>query len=462
MAGHAVVHHSGRRLLPAAASLLGLFLLTCLFAQARAAVYTANPANYLQYVGQLRPGDVLRLAPGRYADGLPLRELNGTATQRITITGPETGSPAILMARAGRNTVSIGNASYITLRHLVLDGTGVEADGVKAEWQAQWAHHITLENLRIEGFGPDQQLVGISTKCPAWGWVIRRNVIIGAGTGMYLGDSDGSAPFIGGLIEHNLVMDTRGYNLQIKHQKNRPHLAGIDAASDMTIIRHNVFSKSSGASSGHSARPNVLVGHWPEQGAGVEDRYLIYGNVFYANPHEVLFQGEGNIALYNNLFYNPMGSAIAIQKHNGAPRRVDIFHNTIVARDKGLALSGLEGALRVRVWANAIFAGVPVTGLPPRDNFLRSYGSAGHFLNDPSSTAHAFDFFPKPNRLPRMASEPIPPFVDSERDFNGNIRRLPLPGAYGDEGRNPGWSPALALKPEVPGRGRTVDAGTAR
>jgi hypothetical protein len=40
---------------------------------------------------------------------------------------------------------------------------------------------------------------------PTWGRIIRRNVIDGAGTGIYLGNSDGSAPFVAGIIENNLI-----------------------------------------------------------------------------------------------------------------------------------------------------------------------------------------------------------------------------------------------------------------
>src|SRR5262249_150356 len=145
---------------------------------------------------------------------------------------------------------------------------------------SSWAHHITLDGLTIFGYGANQQKVGISTKCPAWGWVIRNNVIKGSGTGMYLGNSDGSAPFVAGLIEHNLIMDTIGYNLQIKHQRQRPIISGMPEDRSVTIIRHNVFSKSNNSSREKLARPNLLVGHWPPDGAGMEDSYAIYGNFF--------------------------------------------------------------------------------------------------------------------------------------------------------------------------------------
>ncbi len=186
--------------------------------------------------------------PGEYKDGLPIHYLHGTAEAPITISGPDSGPRAIFAGRPGHNTVSIVNSSYITIRNLDLDGRQLAVDGVKCEGHADWAHHITLDGLRVRGHGNDQQTVGISTKCPAWGWVIRNNVIAGAGTGLYLGDSDGRAPFIAGLIEHNLIVDTLGYNLQIKHQQPRPILPEMPEGPSATIIRHNVFSKANGGS----------------------------------------------------------------------------------------------------------------------------------------------------------------------------------------------------------------------
>src|SRR5438132_1024017 len=105
---------------------------------------------------------------------------------------------------------------------LILMVVGVAA----AEGSSRPVHHITLEKLRIINYDNDQGAIAISTKCPAWGWIIRDNDIIGAGTGLYLGDSDGTAPFIDGLIENNLIVDTIGYNIEIKHQIERPDLPG--------------------------------------------------------------------------------------------------------------------------------------------------------------------------------------------------------------------------------------------
>ena len=170
--------------------------------------------------------------------------------------------------------------------------------------------------------------------------MIRNNTIVRAGTGMYLGNSNGAAPFFSGVIENNLIYDTLGYNLQIKHQHVRNAKVALPPGPHVTIIRHNVFSKFGNASTERLARPNVLVGHLPPEGHDADDRYAIYGNFFYANSTEALFQGEGNIALYSNLFLNPMGNAIHIQPHNDKPKNIWIFHNTIVADGNGVRLLG--------------------------------------------------------------------------------------------------------------------------
>ena len=43
------------------------------------------------------------------------------------------------------------------------------------------------------------------------------------------------------------------------------------------------------------------------KGAGSEDRYLVYGNLFLHNPSEALLQAEGRVAVYDNVFINGSG-----------------------------------------------------------------------------------------------------------------------------------------------------------
>lgn len=294
-------------------------------------VVAASPANYSALLATLQPGDLLRLAAGTYTQGLTLQDRNGEPDRCVIIEGPAAGAPAVFLGRSCCNTVDLIDVSYLVIRNLELDGQGEEVDGVKAS-SLGTSHHVTLENLVIRGHGAHQQIVGINTKGKAWNWVIRRNRIEGAGTGIYLGDSNGEQEFVAGLIEHNLITDSLGYNLQIKHQNGRDTGLGIPAQAT-TIIRHNVLSKAANAAGGGDARPNLLVGHWPLAGAGSTDVYQIYGNLLWQNPTgEPLFQGEGNIAFHHNLLVNSQGPAVWIQPHEDVPREIHVFQNTVVVR----------------------------------------------------------------------------------------------------------------------------------
>lgn len=414
-----------------------------------ATTYAAGPDNYRRLVAGLRAGDTLALAPGEYRDGLPLHNLDGEPDRPITIAGPAQGTPAMLIANEEHNTVSIIDSHHVIVKNLTLDGRDLPVDGVKAEGHAHYAHHITLENLVIRGHGNNQQTVGISTKCPAWNWVIRGNTIIGAGTGMYLGNSDGNAPFVAGVIERNLIVDTIGYNLQIKHQNRRPELEGLPlGGASVTVIRRNVFAKTAGGST-TAPRPNVLVGHFPPEGPGVDDRYVIYGNFFYANRHEALFQGEGNLALFNNVFVNPYGDAIHIQPHYDVPKRIDVALNTVLAEAVGISVLTGEGSTPYpqSVVANAVFAAIPMVGGAQVGNFSAAFTEAGRYLTRPFAEIGELDVYPRRPLTSANADPPNPALAGWEQDFNGRPRKPGSIGAYADAGTNPGWHPALSLMP---------------
>ncbi|MHB1143288.1 MAG: right-handed parallel beta-helix repeat-containing protein [Thiobacillus sp.] len=334
--------------------------LLCLLAgTAAAADYRADAENYRDHLSRLQPGDRLLLDPGDYLQGLPLHHLSGQAGRPIVIEAAHPGAPPRFIARPRANTVSLVDVRHLIVRHLELDGRNLPVDAVKAEGHSRYADFITLEHLFIHDHAASQQNVGISTKCPAFGWVVRANRIERVGTGMYFGDSDGSDPFVAGVIEGNRVTRTLGYNLQIKHQKARlPD--GADRHD--TVIRYNVFSKQD-TLPGPLARPNVLLGHVPLIGAGSENRYLVYGNLFLHNPSEALLQAEGRVAVYDNVFINGSGDAIRIQPHNDVPRDMAIFSNTVAASGTGIQVRQGEGAVyRQRVIGNVVAAATPIQG----------------------------------------------------------------------------------------------------
>lgn len=334
--------------------------LCVLSGMATAADYRAGPDDYRDYLGRLHQGDRLLLEPGDYYRGLPLHTLAGSATHPIVIEAVNPSVPPRFIARTGANTVSLVNVRHLVLRNLELDGRNVPVDAVKAEGHSRYADFITLEQLHIHDHATSQQNVGISTKCPALGWKVRNNRIERVGTGMYFGDSDGSDPFVAGIIESNRITATLGYNLQVKHQKVRP---AEYAGRHDTVIRYNVFSKQD-AKPGPQSRPNVLLGHFPLSGEGSDDRYLVYGNRFLHNPSEALLQAEGRVAVYDNVFVNGSGDAIHIQPHNDVPLDMAIFSNTVLASATGIRILLKEGESRYaqRVVANVVSAATPIRG----------------------------------------------------------------------------------------------------
>lgn len=410
----------------------------------------ANPSNYKSLIPGLLPGDRLQLAAGTYTEGLNLWYKNGEPGKCIVIEGPASGAPAIFTGSNSWNIVSFSDSSYIAVRNLSLDGQNKAGDGVKAEAGSVSVHHILIEGLSFKNFNPNGLRVGISTKCPAWNWVIRRNTITSTGTGMYIGGSSGEFEHTNFLVEYNLVYGTIEYNAQFKHQLSRNTSIGVPA-SGTTIIRHNVFSMETGSISGADARPNLLVGHWPLSGAGSSDIYQIYGNVLYQNPYESLFQGEGNLAFHDNLLVKRTGGAVRIQPHNSVPRRIDIFNNTVVAPGTGIYITGADPAYPQRVVGNAVFAATPLSGGQQSNNVTGSYAAASTYLNNPMAALGAgLDLYPKTGQLQGTAIDytAFNGLLEWDRDFNSRSRVTTYRGAYSGDGVNPGWTPALAIKPE--------------
>ncbi|OYY94299.1 MAG: hypothetical protein B7Y41_08245 [Hydrogenophilales bacterium 28-61-23] len=411
----------------------GLSAMAC---AAPAAQYRAGPDDYRSYLPRLVAGDRLSLRAGEYRHGLPLRDLAGEPGRPILIEGPGvgagTGARARFIARPGANTVSLVDVRYLGIRNLELDGANLPVDAVKAEGHARYAHFVTLENLYIHDHAASQQNVAISTKCPAVGWVIRGNRIERVGTGMYLGNSDGGKPFIGGLIEANRVTRTLGYNVQIKHQNARPE--GLPEANQAhtTVIKGNLFAKAE-SQPGPMARPNVLIGDMPSHGPGSEDRTLIYGNLFWHNPSESLLQGEGNLAVYNNVFVTQGPDAIRIQPHNGVPRDVRILRNTVIASGNGISvLTPEDNRYEQILAANAIFSPRPVSGGVQQGNLTGGLDRAGWFLNRPYAGLARIDLAPARG----LGARPVLKFAGSEllpgldADFLGHPRASDAVGAF--------------------------------
>lgn len=430
----------------------GLFVLTL---GGAALALDADPSNYKALLPTLKPGDTLNLAAGTYTGGLPISGLNGTLAAPIVIAGPP-GGGAVFEGDGCCNTVEITGSSFVTVRGITVDGKGIDGVfGVSAKGSsANTVHHITIEDCVLVGQGASQQTVGISTKTPTSGWIIRRNVIDGAGTGLYLGNSNHAEPFVGGIIEYNLIKNTIGYDMQIKDQDPWPDHPALPAGDAKTIIRHNVFLKNDQPSP-DGVRPNLFVGGPPPSGTGSGSGVEVYGNLFYHNSQgEALIQATGRISIHDNVFVDASDEAILLQTHDGFPvLRALVYNNTIYGVKRGVVLGGaaVEGDA---VTGNLVFADTPFEGpiVNQNDNLTAPIADAAMYVASPGVTLGQVDFYPLAGKAEGSALD-LSAFSGDEApgcDFNGSSKGTgTFRGAYAGAGANPGWKLAAEIKPPV-------------
>jgi len=428
-----------------------LFLLMVMNSGLKASLITAGPGNYTTFLNTLISGDTLLLTSGVYTNNLTLNGLNGTITDPIVIFGM--GDSTIFQGQSCCNTISLTQCSFLEISNFKLEGQGLNIDAVKAEGTpGNWVHHLTISYLNISGYNASQQNVGISTKCAAWDCVFRKNIIKNTGTGMYLGNSNGENPFVNGLIEYNFIGNTMGYNIEIKHQLDtvRDDFAGT-SVDGKTIISHNVFSKDSGAASGSNARPNLLVGGFPLTGWGAQDYYEIYGNLFYNNPTEALFQGTGNIMMYQNIFINqvdPSGGqrAVYFTPQNGvSPQDIKVFHNTVWTANSngGIRIYNPDPGFQQYCYGNAVFSAQAITNFTDTlHNITDDYANAGNYFLSAGNSLNTINLYPQVGQLtgPLTVDTLFQSLSAWQQDFNGDLYDWTYRGAYSGCCSNPGWT----------------------
>jgi hypothetical protein len=442
---------------------------------AHATDVNADPSNYTQLLTTLKPGDTLHLAAGTYAPTgstpLPLSNLQGTSSQWITVTGPPVDPPTAVFRASPDgccDVVEITNSSYLAIESLYIDGNHVNsAFGISAKGEtANLVHDIridsnTLVNIDNDGDPADlgQQDDGISTKTPTWGWIIHRNTIIGAGTGMYLGNSTGSDPFIDGIIDDNLIEAPTGYCIEIKQQNPWPTVAGIPTQPTATLISNNVFIKKDHAATTSGPRPQVLVDGFPTTGPGGQNHYEIYGNLFFHDDEDYLLQATGRVHVHDNIFVDDsMYGGVNFTDHDGYTVIDAIaYNNTVYGVGTGIAFSSAPSGTGFAV-GNAIFATTAFSGMVTTqvNNATDTVANAGNYVVSPSVTLGSMNFYPKagsPLHGSVMDLSSVATDTDYDLDFNGTKKDFTYRGAYSGEGTNPGWPLGDGLKDGGPGGG---------
>jgi hypothetical protein len=149
---------------------------------------------------------------------------------------------------------------------------------------------------------------------------------------------------------------------------------------------------------------------------------------------------------------NPTGDGIAIMPHKGHPRRISIFHNTVVARDTGIWFRTSEETERTLFRGNAVFAAKPFSGdgATAEDNTGQPYQQADEYLQAPFADPGSLNLAPREERLTGGVS--LPPDLlwdlpDARRDFDGTERSEQRHGAYVSASGQTEWRPDLEIKP---------------
>jgi hypothetical protein len=142
------------RLVATAVALLALAL-----PAAAAPVVVRDDAELRRALAQLRPGRVVRIAPGTYRGGLSARP-RGTARKPIVIEALDRRDPPVL--RGGNGGLHLVSATHVTVRDLVIEGcrhNGVNVDdGGTIDVPAR---HVRLERLVVRDVGPTGNVDGI-------------------------------------------------------------------------------------------------------------------------------------------------------------------------------------------------------------------------------------------------------------------------------------------------------------
>ena len=122
---------------------------------------TVSDAQSLQQsLRTAKPGDVLRLSPGKYRGGVFIESVYGAVNSPIVIEAADEKDPPIF--EGGGNAIQLSKCSYITLRNLKFRGQTANGlnidDGGDIETPAVG---IVLERLHVSEIGPRGNRDGI-------------------------------------------------------------------------------------------------------------------------------------------------------------------------------------------------------------------------------------------------------------------------------------------------------------
>ncbi|MBV9077147.1 MAG: hypothetical protein JO048_06640, partial [Methylobacteriaceae bacterium] len=346
---------------------------------------TADPTSLADLARQLRPGDTLKLQPGRYTDELSLRGLGGTQDRPITIRGEpgavfDGGRTATDYREEGNRRAidAVKQGGYPGLwpfmseamisvercSHLVLDGFTVRRAWPSALYLGE-AQSITLRNLGIEDATFAIGAAGASTsdiliENVRWcqdvsrDWLWRRiawesvhgeqPVDVARDWRLFDGDFVRGFGIRGGVTIRNCTVEHAFNAVHAFNDNLDPALSQDFSVHDCSFayIRDNVFEPEGRSSNWWFYRNRIRNAHKPFSIEGSASSYLyLFSNVVWFD--EVPGQpGQDNRA----------GGLFKLAKTQGPDAAGQyVFNNSVAARSDYMRKGTLRG---LRHWANAI------------------------------------------------------------------------------------------------------------
>lgn len=277
--------------------------------------YEANPENFAEIVGTLKPGDVVTLADGEYAGGIVL-EASGAEGLPIVI---KAGGENVLF-RGGRDGLRLAG-DYITLDGLKV--TGAERGGITSGRNTG----CTVRNCTSFDNGVWGIFSGFSEH-----FTVEGNTCYGSKKehGIYLSNSADHA-----VVRGNHCYDNAGCGIQFNGD---PYISGGDGVMSFNLVEGN-----------------ILHHNWTNLNLTCVSDSVIRNNLFYGCRTKAValwdtlagheYASKDNI-LINNTFIMDLCTREAIQIRNGSTGNV-IRNNIFVADFQAVIVDGsaVEGTL---------------------------------------------------------------------------------------------------------------------
>jgi hypothetical protein len=249
------------------------------------------------------PGPVIRLAPGDYQPGVFVGDRSGSPAAPIVIEGADPKRPPVFAG--GNEALHFTSCSHLVLRNVVIRGQKDNGLNIDDGSRPGSAHHILVENVRVEDVGPQGnhdaiKLSGLDDfeirDCTFHGWGGQGIDMVGCHRGLIAG-----CTFIGKQgFTQNTGLTAKGGSREITVRRCR-----FDRAGDRAI--------NAGGSTGD---PFFRPLDAPYEAAAI----TVEGCTFHGGETPIAFVGVDGAVFRCNTVHNPGKWICRILQERAEPR----------------------------------------------------------------------------------------------------------------------------------------------